>query len=245
MRTIGFSTGALAAGDFRRGLELLRGQVDAIELSALRLEELEPLVDSLDELDLGAFRLISFHAPSHFPPDAEEWVLQMLQRVAGRGWPIIVHPDSFFDIFQWRGLGRLLTIENMDLRKSTGRFAAELASIFEDLPEARLCLDLGHSRQTDPTMTEAFRILRGFGDRLVELHLSEVDAAGQHAPLSVASISAYQEIARHLSDGVPVILESPVAFDGIQAEVQKALEALLELPARSFDDWGPRIAAVR
>jgi hypothetical protein len=83
-------------------------------------------------------------------------------------------------------------------------------------------------------MTEAFRILRELGDRLVELHLSEVDAAGRHAALSVASISAYQGIARHLAENVPVILESPVTVDAMEAEVRKALEALT-IPQSHFE----------
>lgn len=73
------------------------------------------------------------------------------------GLPIVVHPDAPYELDRWRQLGSCLTIENMDLRKGTGRFADELRSIFAKLPEARLCLDLAHSRQTDPTMTECFR----------------------------------------------------------------------------------------
>ena len=41
MSLFGFSTGALALGDFRRALELLQGvDADAVELSALREKEL-------------------------------------------------------------------------------------------------------------------------------------------------------------------------------------------------------------
>jgi hypothetical protein len=45
---IGFSTGSLASGDFRRGLEMaLRARVEAIELSALREDELDPLLGAV------------------------------------------------------------------------------------------------------------------------------------------------------------------------------------------------------
>ena len=45
MTPIGFSTGTLALGDFRLGLQQLYGkQAMAVELSALRDMELEPLV---------------------------------------------------------------------------------------------------------------------------------------------------------------------------------------------------------
>ena len=65
MRTIGFSTGALSRGDYRQALEMLADKdVSAVELSALRQEELRPLVEDLDNLDLSRFRYIAFHAPS-------------------------------------------------------------------------------------------------------------------------------------------------------------------------------------
>lgn len=39
---------------------------DAVEVSALRFEELEPLVGDLDCLPLKGYRYVSFHAPSAF-----------------------------------------------------------------------------------------------------------------------------------------------------------------------------------
>lgn len=64
---IGFSTGSLALGDVQRALDMARSErVKAIELSALRESELDPLLDSLDSLGdrLGRFEYVSFHAPS-------------------------------------------------------------------------------------------------------------------------------------------------------------------------------------
>jgi len=46
MRLVGFSTGALAFADFRRGLQMLRETgAKAVELSALRAAELDPLME--------------------------------------------------------------------------------------------------------------------------------------------------------------------------------------------------------
>lgn len=54
MRPIGFSTGALALSNFRLALEELQGQpVNAVELSALRYPELQPLLDALESLTLA------------------------------------------------------------------------------------------------------------------------------------------------------------------------------------------------
>jgi hypothetical protein len=57
MRRIGFSTGALAKGDFRSALEMLAGtETEVLELSALRQDELPRLLASVDGLDLSRFR---------------------------------------------------------------------------------------------------------------------------------------------------------------------------------------------
>ena len=98
MRTIGFSTGALAYADFRKALEMLRGKpVRAVELSALRECELEPMLQSLDSLDLSQFEYISLHAPSAFSQEHEAEIVRLLLTVVNRGWPIILHPDVCYD----------------------------------------------------------------------------------------------------------------------------------------------------
>jgi hypothetical protein len=69
MRTAGFSTGALARGDYRHALEMLSDKpVTAVELSALRQDELRPLVEDLDNLNLRRFSYLAFHAPSLIRP---------------------------------------------------------------------------------------------------------------------------------------------------------------------------------
>jgi hypothetical protein len=151
MRCIGFSTGALALGDFRRALQMLADKrVCAVELSALRQEELLPLVEALDSLELSAFDYVSFHAPSALERPFEQTALRFLERVASREWPIIVHPDAMFTPSEWARLGDCLCIENMDKRKPIGQTEKDLAGIFDILPCASLCFDIGHARQVDP-----------------------------------------------------------------------------------------------
>src|SRR6266436_9403811 len=95
MRLIGFSTGALARNDFRRALQMLADRhVRAVELSALRQDELIPLVEQLDDLDLREFTYKAFHAPSLMDREFESVAISALEQVALRGWPIIVHPDA-------------------------------------------------------------------------------------------------------------------------------------------------------
>jgi len=61
MRPLGFSTGALAKGDFRAGVEIQRSLgTTAVELSALRDSELPPLLtadQSRRELEVAVLSL--------------------------------------------------------------------------------------------------------------------------------------------------------------------------------------------
>jgi hypothetical protein len=230
MRKIGFSTGALAYSDFRKALKMLeKHSTLAVELSALRKHELLPLLDALDTIDLRKFSFVSVHAPSDVSKDDEAFLVKLLGSVTQRGWPVVVHPDSIHDPACWHVLGSLLCIENMDNRKPIGRNRDELSSLFDKLPDASLCLDLGHSRQIDPTMGEARLILRYLGGRLREIHFSEVSALGKHEPISRDGILAFRGIAGLIPKDVPIILESVVSEDQIFGELEAARSAL-ELP---------------
>src|SRR5437773_5364483 len=131
MRPIGFSTGALAYADFQHGLSIIRDHhLTTVELSALREAELLPLIGALEDLDLKGFDYVSFHAPSKLATMAEETLIELLEQVARKNWPLIVHPDVIQSFDRWTRFGELLCIENMDKRKPIGRTARELALVF-------------------------------------------------------------------------------------------------------------------
>jgi hypothetical protein len=119
----------------------------------------------------------------------------------------------------------------MDRRKPIGRSVVELAAIFESLPEALLCFDLGHARQCDSSMTDAFLMLSTFQNKLVQVHLSEVNSESQHDPISYGASLAFQQIASLIPESVPVILESRVTSAQILSEVRRAQEALAVMGA--------------
>jgi hypothetical protein len=220
MRPIGFSTGALAKGDFVRGLDAQRNvaSIDAIELSALRDHELEPLVEAVGRLDLSAFHYVSFHAPSKLQTLGEEAVFELLLRLP-ESWPIVVHPEIVKTPSLWRKLGRRLCLENMDNRKTTGRTLDELRGLFVEFPEATFCLDVGHARQIDPTMITAIMMVQEFGDRLRQLHISDVGPHGEHLPIGATARYAFARVARHIPRKCPLIIESIVGLDWIEREV--------------------------
>ena len=246
MGLIGFSTGALALQDFKRGLALVRTHnLKAVELSALREPELEPLIASLNSLDLADFNYISVHAPSSISAGNEAHVVTLLSKAADRGWSIIVHPDVIDDPSLWNRLGSALTIENNDRRKPVGQRCDDLFKWFEKCPSAGFCLDIGHARQVDRTMTEAYFMLKHFGVRLRQLHISEVGAQSRHERLSYLSVQAIKQIAQFVPSEVPAIIESVVPEHDIAAEISAVKAALIcEESVYSCEPAPPRTKVV-
>lgn len=234
---IGFSTGSLAFGDFRSGLEIAtHPRTQAVELSALRENELDPLLESLEspQPELSHFDYISFHAPSRIKELTEADLVSKLQQVADREWPIIVHPDVIQRFDLWQSLGNAVCIENMDRRKRTGRTAAQLGQIFEKLPDATFCFDIGHARQVDPTMQEANAFLQCFRPRLQQIHMSYVNSRSGHERLNYESIIAYRRVANLIDENTPVILETPVCAESIEDEVSSALSVFVDSSAEKY-----------
>lgn len=226
MSKIGYSTGAIALGDFAKAISLLeKHHFKAIELSALRISEVKPLVDALAWIDLSKYAYISFHAPSAFEEDEEEALIALLQKLP-QHWPIILHPDAIHRFDRWEILSERIAIENMDRRKSTGRSVSELLCIFEKLPKAKMCLDIGHSRQVDSSMIGSYFLLKTFADRIIQLHVSEVDSLSRHDLISFAADLAFRQLRQFIPKNAAVILESRVREEDIEPEASKVRAAL-------------------
>jgi hypothetical protein len=226
MNKIGYSTGAIALGDFSKAIVLLADHpFEAIELSALRINEVEPLIDALTTLNLGKYSYISFHAPSAFSVDEEGPLVKLLSKLP-REWPIVLHPDAVHRFELWSVLADRLAIENMDGRKSTGRSVRELEEVFVRLPSARMCLDLGHARQVDSSMVGAYLFLEKFSERIVQLHVSEVDTMSRHEVISFGAGLAFSQLRRFIPKSVAVIIESRVKEQDIDQEVYKVRDVL-------------------
>ena len=229
MRLIGFSTGAIAKGDFERALKAMApSELPAVELSALRLNELPRLAEVAEHLDLASYRYVSVHAPSRFGLDDEQTVVRLLKRLVIRGWPIVVHPDVICADALWLPFGSNLVLENLDRRNSVGRTADEIQLLFRRFPNARFCFDVGHARQVDPTMNEAHLILQQNRTRLCQIHISEVNFFSRHDPLSFAAVEATRRVAHLIPEKVPIILETLIdqGQSTIQTEIQRAERAL-------------------
>jgi hypothetical protein len=189
--------------------EALRTSVYAVELAALSEDELPALVEYLASgVDLP-FRFVSVHAPSKHRKMSEAELVDALAALPCWIDAIVVHPDTIEDVSLYRRLGSRLAIENMDVRKSGGRTADELAPYFEALPDAGLCFDVAHAWAVDPTMEEGELLLDRFAGRLRHVHVSSLDATGHHVPLTPEHEDLFEHtLGRCL--GVPWILEAPL-----------------------------------
>ncbi len=221
MPKLGFSTGSIAKSNYKLALEILENinGIECIELSALRENELEGLINSLDTLNLSKYSYISFHAPSKINTLKEIDLIKYLEKVLDRNYNIVVHPDIIVDFDNWKNFGKNLCIENMDKRKSIGRTFIELSNIFEKLPNASLCFDIAHAYQVDSSMIDSIDILNAFKEKIKQIHVSEVNSESRHETLSLESVLAYKNVSQFISKDIPIIIESILNEKEISHEI--------------------------
>ena len=209
--TVGASTGYMES---RRGSwpELVADAASvssvAAELSAISEPELPDLLEFLATAPRLPFRYVSVHAPSKHRVLAEDDLVELLMRIPAWVDAIVLHPDTMQAPPVFRSLGRRLLIENMDTRKGGGRTADELASVFADLPHTGLCFDIAHAKDVDASMGVAVEILDRFSARLRHVHISSLDKAQHHVPLTAEDEELFAPILERCRD-VPWILEAP------------------------------------
>jgi hypothetical protein len=178
----------------------------AIELAALSEPELEPLLRYLEDADLTRFGFVSVHGPVKRRRMPEPDLIDLLVELPDAVDAIVVHPDLIEDITRYRKLGSRLAVENMDLNKPSGRTAAELAPIFDSLPEARLCLDIAHASAVDPDLDEARELIDLPDVEISHLHISSLSSAGHHVPLTSVD-------ARRFGDALECCAGSPWIYE--------------------------------
>ncbi len=222
---VGFSTGAVAKGNFHLALSRLSGlEADAVELSCLRDHELIPMRQAFPGLALERYKHVSFHAPSQFRFVDPKWAVKgiiedILPHLRGG---VVVHADQVHqDPLVWSRLGASLLIENNDNRKAFGQTADDLEEALVQLDtaqnEAGICLDIGHAIQVDPSRDLLTEIVQRFGYRIRQIHISSVLESGLHQRISGLERKALTDTLNYLQhwyadhqDQPPaVIIESP------------------------------------
>jgi hypothetical protein len=192
---------------------------EALELSALAPADLDSAVAYL-ERSPPAIRHLSLHSPLTLPGGGERELVARLSEIESRLSAVVVHPQSLDGPSRLAPLGTLVALENMDVRKPSGRDVAELEPYFEELPRARFCLDIAHVTTVDPTLELGHALLDAFGERLCELHISGIDADCNHVALEHADVDRYEPILRRCRH-VPWILESLPADSASASAIQR------------------------
>lgn len=209
---IGIATGVFveARGDWPTLVEIARGVSPFVtELTALSESELPYLLRYLGVAEDLAFAYLSVHAPSKGRKVPEAELIEMLRSLPSAVEAIVVHPDTMVEPIAYRRLGHRLVLENMDMRKATGRTADELSPYLEALPAAGLCFDVAHAANIDGSLREGHHLLTRFADRLRHVHVSSLDASGHHVPLTVRDERVFAPVLHRCRD-VPWILEAPL-----------------------------------
>lgn len=209
---IGWSTGALLPiGDkanFPLAVKILSTiPFTCIEFGVLREWELPIFLKHLPNLDISKFERVSFHT-CKMKKLTEEELFKQIEPVIELGWPIISHPEMITDCTLWKKLGNRLHIENMDNREGVlGKTIEEMEQIFDKLPDASMCFDIGHARQVDPTMELARDLCVKFAEKIKEIHLSKINpfTCGHH-PIDDNALEAFSKITDVLPS-CPIILE--------------------------------------
>ncbi len=75
-------------------------------------------------------------------------------------------------------------------------------------------------------MSEAALILRRFGERLKQIHISEVSSLSRHEAISFTAMNSFRKVAQLIRQDVAIILEAVVPPDQIEAQLILAKEAL-------------------
>ena len=75
-------------------------------------------------------------------------------------------------------------------------------------------------------MVEAYRILNSFGDRLTQVHISEVSTSSGHDRISFGAELAFRTVAELIPEAVPIIIESRISAEAIGREMLTAASAL-------------------
>lgn len=211
MKDIGFSTGALLNGDWEKAFKIAKKcNIETIEISALRESEFNTLFNEMMVINTDRFKRVYFHAPSQLIKISEKDLVKNLIKLTKKDMKIVIHPDIIDDYSLWERFGTHLFIENMDNRKSIGRTADELNTIFKKLPKANMCFDIGHARNVDRTMNVAKLIVDRFHEKIKMIHLSEVDMFGKHRSISLMAKLSFQSILIRLIPNCPIILEIPI-----------------------------------
>lgn len=164
-------------------------QLDAIEFDISNGDVMSSAYDIIDRSLLDLFRHVSVHVPDYLAHE-ERWIVDCTSW-PGRQLSWVLRPNCMIRADRWRTLGNRLYVENMPESCDRYRTAMELRRLFNQVPQAQLCLNLCNAETMPGAVAE---ILAEHGDRLGLVHLAP--------SISDEALALLQPI----SDDVPVIV---------------------------------------
>lgn len=213
MAAFGIATGAFVAerDDWSAAVGRAAAEGwDVLELTAIE----ESLLDSLLAFvarapeALAPFARVSIHAPVSVSTSAASVVERLA--VSAPAHDIVFHPDVYRRESLLRELGPRALFENMDVAKEFGRGVDDLRAMFDDCPQAGLCLDVAHVWTNDRSLGLAYELLDTFGDRLRQLHVSGIEPDGTHRETRAADLELYRPVLDRCAH-VPWLLEAELS----------------------------------
>jgi len=223
---IGYSTGSfykLGIGLEERINAIKEVGSDCIELSfacpsdATNFNLTPGIIRKLQE-----FSNISLHAPwyqiryenNSEVGDVVEKLREIAERVCSNG--IVIHPDVIGDWNYIEESGMDWVIENMDSKKSFGKYPNEMEAIGKE-HEFDFVLDLFHTYENRPDLEFVREMREAMKDRIRHVHLSGIGSERHCLVCSADNLDYIQEILKDVRE--PIILEG-VLYERSMAKIE-------------------------
>jgi hypothetical protein len=215
---IGPSTGAVHHTDPGRGAAAARyAGCRALEVSALHENELPAVERLLTSGAVNDFQHVSVHAPlkGRTMPETE-----LVARLDALGLPVVAHPPTLATPRLWRRLGGRLLVENDDARKPAGQTPADLARLFDQLPDAGHCLDVSHAVDAGGRAL-AISLAAAFGDRTGLCHIGCAGGRPVTGDLEPDLLGTLTAVLQQIGRPVPVIIERRTDHRALAPQVRE------------------------
>lgn len=211
MNNVGFSTGCFYKTQDGLSSEVINifREMDheVIEIMFHSVSD-TPRFERLVPSDFSGFKFISLHAPIYRGKHQKVEYIKSLKAIESMHREIefdliILHPDMFDDFVLLKNFNLPYAVENMDSRKRSCQGVKDLEDIFNKI-DASFVLDVNHVFTNDKTMALADELLKKFGSKLKEVHVSGFDTF--HEPLFKTKQDFMLKVLGKVK--VPVIIES-------------------------------------
>ena len=167
-------------------------------------------ISSIDAQWLSGLPYTTIHAPFNlFSSHAsEETILKQLNVISElyentHAKSVVFHPAPYEKLAPLTDRNFHVTVENLPPGRHTG--IPELRRIFKKYPEFSFCLDISHAYLW--SKYETARLLREFGSRLSQIHLSGTYRRKSHQSLQSVSRDFLQTIEDIKQFDVPLVVE--------------------------------------